>query len=98
MTILMFIVVFLLVFVMPTSGGPNMMFGLPVPTGFRSTEPARRALRFCLLLDIIPLAASVLALIVFRSRLYAYASELALVVTAVAGFVVQNHRLNPYAV
>jgi len=99
MNVLLSIVSLLFLFAVPSSGGANLFFGVPVPPGFRSTEVARRALRSYLLLCAIPWVASLLALTFLRNLLvFRVASQLAFVVVAVAGYIVQNRRLKPYAV
>lgn len=76
----------------------DLLFGVPVPHGFRSTDVGRQALRSYRLQITIPGALSMLAIILFPDpRLFAPA---ALVLTAVgiAAFIVQNRKLKPFAV
>ena len=98
MRIFPLIVSLLMVLALPSGARRDLLFGVPVPPEFRSTNVARRALRSYFLLCGIPLAASILGLIFFRSVVYFWVSDLAFVAVALGAFVAQNRRLKPYAV
>jgi uncharacterized membrane protein len=76
----------------------DLLFGVPVPEGFRATEAGLRALRVYRLQIIIAAILSVLAILAVPDpRLLAVAALLPAAV-GMAAFVAQNRKLKPYAI
>jgi len=98
MTILPLIVSLLMVLALPSGARGDLLFGVPVPPGFRSTDVGRRALRSYLMAIAIPLAAMFLVRVFLPHLSEFFEFELVFVVVAIAAYVVQHRRLKPYAV
>lgn len=75
----------------------DLLFGVPVGRGFRSTQPGRRSLRSYGLWVAFPLAASLLGIILFPNPIVSASALLSTVVLGVTGFVMQNRKLKPFA-
>ncbi len=76
----------------------EFLFGVPVPDGFRSTEPGRRALRFYRLLIAIPSALSLLGTVLLPVPAFFVTAVLATTFVGMAAFVAQNRKLKPFAI
>jgi uncharacterized membrane protein len=76
----------------------DLLFGVPVPEGFRSTEAGRGALRSYRLWIVIPAALSLLGTVLFPKPLFLLTAVLAIPVVGIAAFVVQNRKLKPFAI
>jgi uncharacterized membrane protein len=82
----------------PNMTSRNLLFGVPVPDGFRSTEPARRALRSYRLVIAILTVLSLLGLALFLNPLFHITATLATAALGMATFVAQNRKLKPFAI
>jgi uncharacterized membrane protein len=76
----------------------DLLFGVPVPDGFPSTEAGRATLRSYRLLIAIPTAVGLLAMALFPSPLVDVAAVLVTTVVGITGFVAQNRKLKPFAI
>jgi uncharacterized membrane protein len=76
----------------------DLLFGVPVPEGFRSTETGRRALRSYRLRIAIPAAISLLGMVLFPNPLVDVGAVLVTTVLGIASFVAQNRKLKPFAI
>ena len=95
------VLMLLLMLALPHFTRPDLLFGVPIPSGFRATEPGRRAVARFRWMVVIPSALSWLAVLLFRGQLAAAALIVGLCVIPVSGvaaFVVQNQKLKPFAI
>jgi uncharacterized membrane protein len=76
----------------------DLLFGVPVPEGFRSTEAGLRALRAYRLLIAIPAALSLLGMVILPIPGFFVTAMLVTPVVGIASFVAQNRRLRPFAI
>ena len=83
---------------MPHLAPKGLLFGVPVPPGFRSTETGRRALRLYRLWIAIPAAAGLLGMLVIPNPAFSVAAPLSTAVVGMVTFVVLNGRLKPFAI
>ncbi len=88
----------LVMLALPHVSRPDLLFGLPMPKGFRSTAAGRSAIRWYRLVIGIPAALSLLATLFLPNPTFAGAAVLALLVLGLAAFVAQNRRLKPFAI
>lgn len=76
----------------------DLLFGVPVPQGFRSTEVGQRALRVYRTSIAIPAVAGLLGILVFHNPMINIVAMFATAVASIVSFVTQNRGLKPYAV
>lgn len=88
-----------LVMLAVTSLAPRgMLFGVPVPQGFRSSDAARAALRSYRVWVGIPAALGLLANLIYPSPGAQAASFVSIAAFGIAGFLQQNRKLKPFAI
>ncbi len=83
---------------LPNMAHRELLFGVPLPQGFRSTEIGRHALRIYRTWIAIPAVAGLLGIVWLHNP---WINIVAVFLTAAAsgcGFVIQNRNLKPYAV
>jgi uncharacterized membrane protein len=88
----------LIMFAIPNITRRDLLFGVPVPDGFRSTEPGRRALRSYRLVIAIFTAVGLLGTAVFLNPVFNLTALLATAAVGIAAFVAQNRKLKPFAI
>jgi uncharacterized membrane protein len=88
----------LVMLALPHVSRPDLLFGVPVPEGFRSTGAGRSAIRSYRLMIGIPAALSLLAALFLPNPAFAGAAVPALMVLGFAAFVAQNRKLKPFAI
>ena len=76
----------------------DLLFGVPVPNGFRETETGRSVLKSFRLWIAVPGAASLLAMILLPYPLLHVIVLFTTAVIGVATFVAMNRRLKPFAI
>ncbi len=76
----------------------NLLFGVPVPPGFRSTETGRRALNLFRGWIVIPTLAGLMAMILFPAPAFIVIALLVTPAAGVAAFVTLNRKLKPFAI
>ncbi len=76
----------------------DLLFGVPVPQGFRSTEAGQRALRVYRTSIAVPAVAGLLGILIFHNPMINIVAMFATAVASIVGFVIQNRGLKPYAV
>ncbi len=87
-----------LLLAMPRLAPRGMLFGVPVPAGFRKTETGRAVLRCYEIWIWIPTLAGMLGLVLIRTEAFQSAEFLFLIAAGMADFAVQNRKLRPFAV
>jgi uncharacterized membrane protein len=76
----------------------GLLFGVPVPEGFRSTGTARQALRSYRLWVGVPALLGVIANLIYPSPGLQAAFFLSIAAFGIAGFVRQNAKVKPFAI
>lgn len=76
----------------------DLLFGVPVPQGFRSTETGRKALRRYRLWVTIPAAAGILGVLLLPNALVSAGAILLTTATGIATFVSINRDLKPFGI
>jgi uncharacterized membrane protein len=76
----------------------DLLFGVPVPEGFRSTDAGRRALRSYRLLIVIPAALSLAGTALLPVPGFFVTAVFVTAVVGIAAFVAQNRKLKPFAI
>lgn len=92
------LLVALLMLAVPHITRPDLLFGVPIPRGFRSSEAGRNALRSYRLWIAITLAASLPTALLLASPAFAIAGAMAPIVAGLSAFVAQNRKLKPFAI
>lgn len=92
------LVVLLATLAVPQITRRDLLFGVPVPEGFRSTEPARRAIRCYQLTTGIPWVIGEIGIWLPSTSWFFPATLVMIAVLSVAAFIVQNRKLRPYAI
>lgn len=83
---------------LPNMAHRDLLFGIPVPQGFRSTEIGRHALRVYRTWVAIPAVAGLLGFAWMHDPWISIAAVFSTAAASVAGFVIQNRNLKPFAV
>jgi uncharacterized membrane protein len=96
-TLMQFFVTGLLL-AMPGLTPRGLLFGVPVPEGFRSTETALQALRSYRLWVSIPGVTGILANLLYPSPGLQTASFVSILAFGISGYVRQNAKLKPFAI
>ncbi len=76
----------------------DLLFGVPVPPGFRSTETGRRALNLFWLWIVIPSLAGLALMILLPASALTVVALLVTPVAGMVGFVALNRKLKPFAI
>jgi uncharacterized membrane protein len=87
-----------LMLAMPRLTPRGLLFGVPVPEGFRSTEDALQALRSYRLWVGIPAALGLLANLIYPNSRFQAAFFLSIAAFGITGFLRQNAKLKPFAI
>lgn len=76
----------------------DLLFGVPVPPGFRSTETGRRALNLFRLWIVIPSLAGLALMILLPASALTVFALLVTPAAGMVGFVALNRKLKPFAI
>ena len=88
----------LAILAIPYISDRDLLFGVPVPQGFRSTETGRRALRTYRLWVAIPATAGILGVSLLPNPWVSTGAILSTTVAGIATFVSLNRELKPFAI
>jgi len=83
---------------LPNMTHRDLLFGVPVPQGFRASEPGRHALRIYRTWIAIPTVIGLAGIAWWHNPLINIVAIFLPAAASVAGFVLQNRHLKPYAV